>query len=234
MKKIKTFNILTIYPTIFDSYFNLAIIKKAIDKKIIKINIHNLRDYSFDNYKSIDDKPYGGGAGMIMRLDIIFKAIQKILKNGKTKSRIVVFSAKGKSLTQQGLEKLKKYDNLTLICGRFEGIDQRVIDKIADEEISIGEYVLAGGEIPAMVVLEGITRLLPDVLGNSDSLKEESFNQKGVLEAAQYTRPEKFYPQAKNKKMVWSVPKVLLSGNHKAIAEYRDTKLKLKTKIKKI
>ncbi|MFA5230208.1 MAG: tRNA (guanosine(37)-N1)-methyltransferase TrmD [Candidatus Paceibacterota bacterium] len=202
MKKIKTFNILTIYPTIFDSYFNLAIIKKAIDKKIIKINIHNLRDYSFDNYKSIDDKPYGGGAGMIMRLDIIFKAIQKILKNGKTKSRIVVFSAKGKSLTQQGLEKLKKYDNLTLICGRFEGIDQRVIDKIADEEISIGEYVLAGGEIPAMVVLEGITRLLPDVLGNSDSLKEESFNQKGVLEAAQYTRPEKFYPQAKNKKMV--------------------------------
>jgi len=146
----------------------------------------------------------------------------------------VVFSAKGKSLTQQGLEKLKKYDNLTLICGRFEGIDQRVIDKIADEEISIGEYVLAGGEIPAMVVLEGITRLLPDVLGNSDSLKEESFNQKGVLEAAQYTRPEKFYPQAKNKKMVWSVPKVLLSGNHKAIAEYRDTKLKLKTKIKKI
>jgi tRNA (guanine-N1)-methyltransferase len=105
MKKIKTFNILTIYPTIFDSYFNLALIKKAIDKKIIKIKIHNLRDYSVDNYKSVDDRPYGGGAGMIMRLDIIFKAIKKILKNGKTKSHIIVFSAKGKVLTQQSLEK---------------------------------------------------------------------------------------------------------------------------------
>lgn len=234
MKKIKTFNILTIYPTIFDSYFNLAIIKKALDKKIIKINIHNLRDYSVDNYKSVDDKPYGGGAGMIMRLDIIFKAIKKILKNGKIKSHIVVFAAKGKPLTQQSLEKWKKYDNLTLICGRFEGIDQRVIDKIADEEVSIGEYVLAGGEIPAMVVIEGITRLLPGVLGNSDSLKEESFNQPGILEAAQYTRPEKFYPEAKNKKIVWKVPKILLSGNHKAIAEYRNANSKLKIKIKKL
>jgi tRNA (guanine37-N1)-methyltransferase len=200
MKKI--FNILTIYPTIFDSYFNLAIIKKAIDKKIIKINIHNLRDYSKDNYKSVDDKPYGGGAGMIMRLDIIFNAIQKILKKRKTKSHIIVFSAKGKVLKQQDLERLKKYDNLTLICGRFEGIDQRVINKIADEEISIGEYVLAGGEIPALVLVESITRLLPGVLGNTESLKIESFKESGFLEADQYTRPEKFYPDSKNKKKI--------------------------------
>jgi len=200
MKKTKIFNILTIYPNIFDSYFGLAIIKKAIDKKIIKTNVFNLRDFSKDNYKSVDDKPYGGGAGMIMRVDIIFNAMDKILKKGKVKSHIVVFSAKGKVMQQKDLERLKKYDNLTLICGRFEGIDQRVIDKIADEEISIGEYVLAGGEIPALTLIEGVTRLLPDVLGNKDSLSEESYKEQGFLEAGQYTRPEKFYPDPKNKR----------------------------------
>jgi tRNA (guanine-N1)-methyltransferase len=201
MKKTKIFNILTIYPGIFESYFNLAIIKKAIDKKIIKINITNLRDFATDSYKSVDDKPYGGGAGMILRVDLIFKAIQKILKKDKIKSRIVVFSAKGKTLNQKDLERFKKYDNITFICGRFEGIDQRVIDKIADEEIAIGNYVLAGGEIPALVMIEGITRLLPEVLGNKDSLIEESFKEDNFLEADQYTRPEIFYPNPKNKRI---------------------------------
>ncbi len=222
MKKIKKFNILTIYPNIFDSYFNAALIKTAIDKKIIKLNVFNLRDFATDNYKSVDDKPYGGGPGMIMRVDIIHKAIQSILK--KNKSRIIVFSAKGKALKQKDLERLKKYDNLTLICGRFEGIDQRVIDKIADEEISIGEYVLGGGEIPAMTIVEGITRLLPNVLGNKESLKEESYNSQSFVESNQYTRPEKFYPEPKNKRKVWKVPKVLLSGNHKEIEKYRNKK----------
>ncbi|MDD3808441.1 MAG: tRNA (guanosine(37)-N1)-methyltransferase TrmD [Candidatus Pacebacteria bacterium] len=202
MKKIKQFNILTIYPDIFNSYFNAALIKTAVDKKVIKLNIFNLRDFANDNYKSVDDKPYGGGPGMIMRVDIIHKAIQRILKKGKTKSRIIVFSAKGKVLKQKDLERLKKYDNLTLVCGRFEGIDQRVIDKIADEEISIGEYVLGGGEIPAMTVVEGITRLLPNVLGNKNSLKEESYNNQDFVESNQYTRPEKFYPEIKNKRKV--------------------------------
>lgn len=224
MKKIKQFNILTIYPDIFNSYFNAALIKTAVDKKVIKLNIFNLRDFANDNYKSVDDKPYGGGPGMIMRVDIIHKAIQRILKKGKTKSRIIVFSAKGKVLKQKDLERLKKYDNLTLVCGRFEGIDQRVIDKIADEEISIGEYVLGGGEIPAMTVVEGITRLLPNVLGNKNSLKEESYNNQDFVESNQYTRPEKFYPEIKNKRKVWKVPKVLLSGNHKEIEKYRNKK----------
>lgn len=222
MKKIKKFNILTIYPDIFNSYFSTALIKTAIDKKIIKLNIFNLRDFATDNYKSVDDKPYGGGPGMIMRVDIIHKAIQNILK--KKKSRIIVFSAKGKVLKQKDLERLKKYDSLTLICGRFEGIDQRVIDKIADEEISIGEYVLGGGEIPAMTLVEGITRLLPNVLGNKNSLTEESYNSQNFLESNQYTRPEKFYPEPKNKRKVWKVPKVLLSGNHKEIEKYRNKK----------
>jgi tRNA (guanine-N1)-methyltransferase len=224
MKKIKQFNILTIYPDIFNSYFNTALIKTAVDKKIIKLNIFNLRDFTNDNYKSVDDKPYGGGAGMIMRVDIIHKAIQHILKKRKTKSRIIAFSAKGKVLKQKDLERLKKYDNLTLICGRFEGIDQRVIDKIADEEISIGEYILGGGEIPAMTIVEGIARLLPNVLGNKNSLKEESYNTQDFVESNQYTRPEKFYPEPKNKRKVWKVPKILLSGNHKEIEKYRNKK----------
>jgi tRNA (guanine-N1)-methyltransferase len=195
----KQFDVLTIYPNIFCSYFGQAIIKTAIDKKIIKINVHDLREYSFDNYKTVDDKPYGGGAGMVMKVDVIFNAVQKIIKPKKIKTRVLVFSAKGKTLKQSDLLRYKKYDKLVMICGRFEGIDQRVIDHIADEEISIGDYVLAGGEIPAMVVIEGVTRLLPKVLGNKDSLKEESFSKKDFIEYPQYTRPAKFQPSKKGK-----------------------------------
>ena len=195
----KVFDIVTIFPTIFDSYFDLAIIKKAIEIKRIVTKIHDLRKYARNNYRSVDDKPYGGGAGMVMRVDILYSAIKNILKNNKLKTRIIVFSAKGKTLKQQDLERLKKYDRLVMICGRFEGIDERVITKIADEEISIGDYVLAGGEIPAMIVTEGIARLLPGVLGNENSIKEESFSKENYKEYPQYTRPESFTPE-KNKK----------------------------------
>jgi len=134
MKKTKTqFDILTIYPSIFDSYFGQAIIKTALDKKIVKINIHDLRDFSFDNYKTVDDKPCGGGAGMVMKVDVIHNAIKKIVKKSSTKTRIIVFSAKGKALKQSDLKRYTKYNNIVMICGRFEGIDQRVIDHIADE-----------------------------------------------------------------------------------------------------
>lgn len=218
----KIFDIITIFPTIFDSYFNLAIIKKAKDIKAVDIKIHDLRKYSKDNYRSVDDKPYGGGAGMIMRVDIIYAAIKNILKKNTKKTRIIAFSAKGKILDQKTLERLKKYERIVMICGRFEGIDERVITKIADEEISIGQYVLAGGEIPAMIVVEGITRLLPNVLGNIESIKDESFKTEDYKEYAQYTRPEKFIPE--NSKKGWSVPKVLLSGNHGEIKKFRDSK----------
>lgn len=220
MKKTKTqFDILTIYPSIFDSYFGQAIVKTALDKKIVKINIHDLRDFSFDNYKTVDDKPYGGGAGMVMKVDVIHNAIKKIVKKSSTKTRIIVFSAKGKALKQSDLKRYTKYNNIVMICGRFEGIDQRVIDHIADEEVSVGEYVLTGGEIPAMIVVDGVTRLLPNVLGNKDSLKEESFSKKNFVEYSQYTRPAKFSPSKKSKS--WDVPEVLLSGNHKEIQNYR-------------
>lgn len=221
MKKNKLqFDIITIYPKIFDSYFSTAIIKTALDKKIIKINIHNLRDFALDDYKSVDDKPYGGGAGMILRVDIVLNAIKKITKNKNQKTCIIVFTPKGKLLKQKDFVRYQKYERIIMICGRFEGLDQRIVDYIANEEVSIGEYVLAGGEIPAMIITEGITRLLPKVLGNKESLKEESFSILKQKEYPQYTRPAKFKPY-KSKKS-WDVPEVLLSGHHKKIEDFRN------------
>ncbi|HPS28396.1 MAG TPA: tRNA (guanosine(37)-N1)-methyltransferase TrmD, partial [Candidatus Paceibacterota bacterium] len=161
------FDILTVLPESLDSYINTAIVKRAVDKKKIKIKIHNLRDWSDNNYKSVDDHPYGGGAGMVMRLDIIFKALKKLkaleLKK-KDKTRVILFAANGVPLTQKKLDEWSKLNRLVLICGRYEGIDNRVAEHLANEIISIGPYVLTGGEIPALTVIDGVTRLLPEVI----------------------------------------------------------------------
>lgn len=207
------FNIITIFPEIFDSYFNESIIKRAQDKKKIKINIHNLRDYTKDKHKSVDDKPYGGGPGMVMMVEPIYKAIKKIKKG---KAKVILFSPKGKTFDQKMANRYSKLDNLIMVCGRYEGVDERV-KKFVDEEVSIGDYVLTGGEIPAMIVTDAVTRLIPGVIA-MESLKEESFSLEKELRDAkyeypQYTRPENF----NNLK----VPKVLLSGNHKKIKQWR-------------
>ena len=216
------FDIITIFPKIFDSYFNESILKRAQDKKIIDINVHNLRDYTTDKHKTVDDTPYGGGAGMILKVEPIYNCVQAI-KNSNTKqkekTRIVLFSAKGKKYDQKDAERLSKYDNLILICGRYEGVDERVAKNIADEEISIGDYVLTGGEIPAMTLIDSVSRLLPKVLGNKKSLDEESFSkfngESGFsVEYPQYTKPSEF-----NK---WKVPNILLSGDHQKIREWRN------------
>jgi len=206
------FNIITIFPDIFDPYFSKAMIKRAQMKKLINIKITDLRQFAENKYKSVDDTPYGGGAGMVLKIEPIYKALKSIKK--KKKSRVILFSARGKTLSQKDLRRLKKYDQLIMICGRYEGIDNRVAEHLADEEISIGNYVLTGGEIPAMVLVDGITRLLPGVLGNLESPKDESFSKENELEYPQYTKPEKF----KN----WKVPEVLLSGNHGKIKEWRE------------
>lgn len=207
------FDIITIFPDIFDSYFSESIVNRAQKAKIIGVNIHNLRDYTEDKHKTVDDTPYGGGAGMVMKIEPIWKVIQNI-KNSKN-TRIILFSAKGKKYTQEDARRLSKYENLILICGRYEGVDERVAENLVDEEISIGDYVLTGGEIPAMVLVDSVSRLLPGVLGNPESLNEESFSlEKNInLEYPQYTKPEDF--------MGWKVPEVLLSGNHKKIEEWR-------------
>ncbi len=209
------FYIITIFPKIFESYFQHSIIKRAQKNKSVVINIINLRDYATDKHKTVDDTPYGGGAGMIMKVEPIYKAVKNIKSNLPTDSKTLIwlFSAKGKKYTQRKAEKLIDYDNIILICGRYEGIDERVAQYIADEEISIGDYVLTGGEIPAMVVVDSVSRLLPGVLGNPHSLKEESFGKNIYSEYPQYTKPAQFKD--------WKVPSVLLSGHHQEIKEWR-------------
>lgn len=221
------FDILTIFPSIFNSYFGESILARAQKKKIIRINIHDLRQWAIDRHKTVDDTPYGGGAGMVLKIEPIFKAIHFLesklpylqagrkSQKSKFKSRIILFSAKGKIFTQADAKRLSKYDRLILICGRYEGVDERVTKYLADEEISIGQYVLTGGEIPAMVLVDSISRLVFGVLGNSKSLDEESFSKKrdSFLEYPHYTKPEVFQK--------WKVPEVLLSGHHAEIEKWR-------------
>ena len=215
------FDIITIFPKIFDSYFNESIIKRAQKKKLVKINVHNLRDYTSDKHKTVDDSPYGGGPGMVMMAEPIYKAVKKI-KKGK-KSKVILFSAKGKKFDQKMAKRFAKLDRLIMICGRYEGVDERVAEYITDEEVSVGDYVLTGGEIPAMIVVDAITRLIPGVIAK-ESLKEESFSfskekflREEQYEYPQYTRPESIIINKKKR----SVPPILLSGNHKKIEEWR-------------
>lgn len=205
------FDIITIFPEIFNSYFSESLIDRGQRKKLIKVNIHNLRDWTFDKHKTVDDKPFGGGMGMVMKIDPIFKAVKKIKKGKKTK--VVLFTPRGKKFNQKMAYQFSKLNRLILICGRYEGVDERVAKHIADIELSIGDYDLMGGELPAMIVIESVSRLIPGVLGKKELLKERITKEKGFIEYAQYTRPEIF-----NK---WRVPKVLLSGNHKKIEEWR-------------
>ena len=205
------FNIITIFPNIFDSYFKESLIARAQKNKLIDIKIHNLRDYTSDKHKTVDDKPFGGGLGMTMKVEPIFRAIKAIKKKKKTK--VILFTPRGKKFDQKTAYNLSKMDQLIFICGRYEGVDERVAKKIADIELSIGDYVLMGGEIPALVVIESITRLIPGAIGKKELLTERITKSKGFIEYVQYTRPEIFNN--------WKVPKVLLSGDHKKIEKWK-------------
>ncbi len=206
------FDIISIFPHIFDSYTHESIIKRATGKRAIIITVHNLRDYTLDKHHKTDDRPYGGGPGMVMRVEPIARALKKIVGKKNKSTKVILTSAKGKIFTQAKAHSFSKLKKLVIICGHYEGIDERVM-KLVDEELSIGEYVLTGGELPALVVVDAVTRLLPGVLGHSESHKDESHEQAGVLEYPQYTRPEVYRGQR--------VPKVLLSGDHAKIAAWR-------------
>ncbi len=223
---MKRFNIITIFPHIFESYFSESIVGRASAKKLIDIKVKNLRDFTSDKHKTVDDSPFGGGAGMVLKVQPIYDCVgflKKKIKDKKEKTRVILFSAKGKRYTQSDAKRLAKYENLIMICGRYEGVDERVAKYIADEEISIGDYVLTGGEIPAMIVVDSIARLIPGVLGNDESSRDESHREIGYLEHPQYTRPEIFND--------WKVPGVLLSGNHEEIEKWR--KENTKSEVKK-
>ena len=210
-------DILTLFPEQFSGVFKHSIIKRAQDKFFAEIKIHNLRDWATDKYKSVDDKPYGGGAGMILRVDIIDQAITSIKGNSGNTVKTVLLDAGGTRFDQKKAVDLSKEEHLILIAGHYEGVDHRVHEHIADEIISIGNYVLSGGEIPVMVIVDAVVRLLPGVLGNPESLAEESFQESGA-EYPQYTRPEVYKG--------WKVPEVLVLGNHKKIKEWRQRKRK--------
>jgi len=211
------FKIITIFPKIFDSYFSESIIKRAQKQGIIKIISQNLREFSGDRRETVDDTPYGGGAGMLMKIEPLYKALKKLAPRVNKKRKIVLLSAQGQKWTQQLTQKYSKLNEVIFICGRYEGVDERIKNFI-DDEISIGDYVLTGGELGAMVMIDSITRLLPGALGNEQSSQDESHSQVGILEYPQYTKPEKF--KIKNKS--YDVPEILLSGNHQKIKEWQE------------
>ena len=204
------FDVLTLFPEMFSS-LEQSIIGRAVENEHISINLINIRDFSTDKHKKVDDTPYGGGAGMVMMPDVIYSAYKSLESSD---AKVIYMSPKGKTLNQEKVEELSKENHLIILCGHYEGIDQRVLDKIVDEEISIGDYVLTGGEIPAMVLIDSVSRYVKGVL-KEDSIKEESFSN-GLLEYPQYTRPEIFQGER--------VPEVLLSGNHQEIDKWRKEK----------
>ena len=207
MQEKMKFDVLTLFPEMFE-VLNQSILGKAQEKNLIDINLINIRDFSKDKHKKVDDTPYGGGAGMVMRADVVYDAFKSV---ETPNSKLIYLTPQGKPLNQAKVEELAKNEHLILLCGHYEGIDQRVLDKIVDEEISIGDYVLTGGEIPAMVLIDSVSRYIEGVI-KSDSKEEESFSQ-GLLEYPQYTRPEEFEGQ--------KVPEVLLSGHHQKIEKWR-------------
>jgi len=208
-------NILTLYPDIYPGYLGYSLLGKALEKKIWELNIYNLRDFGEGKHKTVDDKPFGGGAGMIIKPDILGDAIAETLIKNHDQQKLVYLSPKGKPFKQVDAEKFSQSNGVSILCGHFEGIDQRIIDIYEIEEISMGDYVLTGGEVASFAFLDAIIRLLPGVLGNEISIKDESFSD-NLLEYPQYTKPQEY----KNIK----VPDVLLSGNHEKIAEWRREK----------
>ncbi len=219
------FDIITIFPRIFDSYLDESLMKRARKKGLLRIFVHDLRTFTSDTHHKVDDRPFGGGPGMVIKVEPVYRAIQAISKRAArdkdgTKSRVILFSARGKKLDAETARRFSRYSRLILICGRYEGVDERAAKHIADEEISIGDYILSGGELPALVLIESVSRFLKGFLGKNESLEEI----KGSYPV--YTRPAIFYPNEKKPRRPgrnprWSVPKALISGHHEEIEKWR-------------
>ena len=236
------FNILTTQPKIYDSFLNTGLIARGIDKNIININIHNLYDHGLGVHKAIDDTPYGGGAGMVLRVDIVDKAISNLKPHADqiSKSKTILLTPQGKKFTQKIAKRLAEEKELILISGRFEGFDERIRD-LVDEEISIGDYVLTSGDLPAMVLIDSISRQVPGFIDRKESIEKESF-ENNLLEYPQYTRPAEFIPrrirlahhkQARDKKGK-KIPEILISGNHAKIAKWRQNEALKRTRKRRI
>jgi len=219
--KALRFDILTIFPGMFSCYLDESMMKRAKARNLIDIRIHDLRAWATSKHRQVDDRLFGGGPGMLLKVEPIYRALKelKALKaKAKKRPYVVLLSPRGTRFTQRVAERLVKHGRIVFLCGRYEGVDQRVTDHLVDEEISVGDYVLTGGELPAMTVLDAVSRLVPGVVGKEASIVEESHSSEGFIEHPQYTRPERFSPK---KGVHWDVPEILLSGDHKKIAEWR-------------
>lgn len=210
--------ILTLFPEMFKGPFDESIVKRAQERDLVEIKIHNLRKWTKDKHKTVDNRPFGGGVGMVLMIEPIYKALKELRKKD---SRIILLTPQGKVFNQKLARKFSKEKHLIFICGHYEGVDERIREHLVDEEISIGDYVLTGGELPAMVVVDSLVRLIPRVLEKPEAIKNESFSTR-TLEYPQYTRPANFKG--------WKVPEILLSGDHKKIADWRKKKSLERTK----
>ncbi len=218
-------DVLTLFPEMFEPVIGGSILKRAHEKRSVSVHVHQLRDYAFDKHRIVDDYPFGGGAGMVMKVEPIVLAVEAILAaaraEGYTQSRVILLSPGGKVLKQESVTSFAALSHAVLICGHYEGIDERAVQLLVDEEVSIGDYVLTGGELPAMVWIDSVVRLIPGVLGSEESILEESFCVDGLLEYPHYTRPREFRGL--------SVPEVLLSGDHAAVRRWRRGQSLLRT-----
>lgn len=216
-----TANVLTVFPEMFPGYLGCSLAGRALTEGLWRLNVTNIRDFADNRHKTVDDTPFGGGAGMIMRPDVLGKAIDAVYRES---TRLIYFSPRGRQMTQRLVETIAAEGEATFLCGRFEGIDERVLEAYPFEEVSLGDFVLSGGEPAALAMLDAIVRLLPGVMGSKESLTEESFSN-GLLEYPQYTRPAEWQGR--------SVPEVLSSGHHGKIAEWRLAKAKELTKLRR-
>ena len=217
------FHVLTIFPEFFRGPLEHGVVARAQADKLLEIRIHDLRNWTYDRHRSVDDRPFGGGEGMLLKPQPLFEAVEAILPAKAAKQKVILLSAQGRRFTQSVAHQLAGLDDLLLICGRYEGVDERVAQHLADDEISIGDFVMSGGELAAAVVVDTVARLLPGVLGNEDSARNESFSAEndGLLDCPQYTRPAEFRG--------WRVPEVLLGGNHEEIRRWRRAASREKT-----
>ncbi|MEP6961732.1 MAG: tRNA (guanosine(37)-N1)-methyltransferase TrmD [Acidobacteriota bacterium] len=218
------FHLLTIFPDFFRGPLDYGVVERARRAGILEIKLHDLRQWTYDRHRTVDDRPFGGGEGMLLKCEPIFEAVESILpgrQQGDPERRVVLLSAQGRKFDQMRAREFTHLKELLLICGRYEGVDERVAEHLADEELSVGDFVLSGGELPAAIVIDAVARLQEGVLGNKDSAVYESFGEAGILDCPQYTRPEEFRG--------WKAPEVLLGGNHAQVKEWRQKAARQKT-----